>query len=151
MRRQILGIFILLVSFLGFVDAAYLTIEHFRGLTPPCSVIIGCELVTTSRYAVVFNIPVALLGSLFYFTVLILAVAYLESQNRKFLTAAAVLTPFGFLASVWFVYLQVYVIKAICIYCVGSALSSTILFILGMVELNLKTTWQERVRELFRW
>ncbi|MDO8626129.1 MAG: vitamin K epoxide reductase family protein [Candidatus Magasanikbacteria bacterium] len=146
LRRQLLGIIFLLVSFLGFLDASYLAVEHYRGVVPPCSVIVGCELVTTSKYALIFKIPVALLGAIYYLAVLILSVAYLESQNKKWLTAAAILTPLGFLASAWFVYLQLYVIKAVCIYCVGSALTSTILFILGVVELRTKDTWWEKLK-----
>jgi uncharacterized membrane protein len=81
---------------------------------------------------------VALLGALYYLTVLLLAVAALESGNGKFLRLAAYVTPVGLLASAWFVALQLLVIHAICLYCMFSATSSTLLFILGMIVLFKK-------------
>lgn len=146
MRRHALGIAMLIISFLGFLDASYLTVEHYRGVIPPCSIVLGCEVVATSKYSLLFQVPVSLLGTLYYLTVFVLSVAYLESKNKNWLTAAAVLTPLGFLFSAWFVYLQLFVIHAICIYCMGSALTSTGLFVLGIFELRTKDTWWEKVR-----
>ena len=126
----------LIVSAFGFADATYLTTQHYLGLPVACSILEGCEQVTTSPYSLIFGIPVALLGSIFYFTVLILSVLYLDSKKIKFLNFIAVITPFGFLASLYFVYLQIFVIKAICLWCMGSALTTTLLFILSLVFLH---------------
>ena len=38
----------LVLSFLGFLDSAYLTVAHYRGEAPPCSLLEGCERVTNS-------------------------------------------------------------------------------------------------------
>jgi len=119
----------------GFIDATYLTVKHFLGGPIPCSILKGCEQVTTSQYATVFGVPVALLGSFYYLTILILAAIYFDSRKPAVLKLLASLTPFGFLASLYFVYLQIFIIKAICLYCMVSATTSTILFILGMVYL----------------
>lgn len=123
------------LSAVGFADATYLTVKHFLGTPIPCSILKGCEQVTNSQYAVVFGIPVALLGSFYYLTILVLAAIYFDSRRPAVLKLLAYLTPFGFLASLWFVYLQIFVIKAICLYCMISATTSTILFILGMTYL----------------
>lgn len=128
--------FFSLLSAAGFVDAAYLTVKHFLGSPIPCSILKGCEQVTNSPYSLIYGVPVALLGALYYLTILVLVVIYLDSKKPSVLKLLACLTPFGFLASLWFVYLQIFVIKAICIYCIGSATSSTILFILGMYYLR---------------
>lgn len=145
MRRQALTLLLALVAFIGFLEATYLSVQHYRGVVPPCTIVIGCDLVTTSSYALLFNIPVALLGALYYLAVLLLAVGYLESGNDTLLFLAVALTPIGFLASAYFMYLQLYIIKATCIYCVGSALSSTILFILGIITWRTKETLRERL------
>ena len=42
-------------ALIGFIDASFLTIEHYRGVVPPCSIISGCEKVTTSEYSEVFE------------------------------------------------------------------------------------------------
>ena len=122
----------LVVSFLGFLDATYLTIEHFKGVIPPCTFLAGCELVTTSSYSVVFGVPVALGGSLYYLTVFVLSVLSWQFRKEKLLRIAFALTIFGVLASLWFLYLQIFVIKAICIYCVFSVITSTTLFVVAI-------------------
>ncbi len=128
-----IAIAFLVVSFLGFLDAAYLTIEHYRGAIPPCTFLQGCEKVTTSEYSVVFGVPVALGGSLFYFAVFVLSILFLQTKRENFLIWAAKITIFGLLASFWFLYLQFFVIGAICIYCMFSVVTSTTLFVLGVV------------------
>jgi uncharacterized membrane protein len=130
-----LPIAFLILGTIGFADATYLTTQHFLGAPVACSILKGCEQVTTSPYSVIFGIPVALLGSIYYLTILILSVIYLDSRKINILNFIAKITPLGFLASLYFVYLQIFVIKAICLYCMGSAATSTILFILGMVYL----------------
>lgn len=119
----------------GFADATYLTVKHFLGTPLPCSILKGCEQVTTSQFATVYGIPVALLGSLYYLTILVLAVIYFDSRKPVALTLLACLTPLGFLASLWFVYLQIFIIGAICLYCMVSATTSTLLFIFGITHL----------------
>jgi uncharacterized membrane protein len=121
-----------LVSFAGFLDASYLTAKHYLGTPIGCSIFEGCEKVTTSQYATIGAIPVALLGAIYYLALFALAVAYLDTKREKIMVFAAWLTPLGFLASLWFVYLQLFVIKAICLYCLISALTSTALFVLGL-------------------
>ncbi len=124
------------VSFVGFLDATYLTASHYLDAPLPCSILEGCEQVTNSEYAVVFGIPVALGGVFYYLSIFILSVAYLDIRNNKILYIIPPLTAIGFLASVWFVYLQLFIIKAICPYCMLSAATSTILFILGIFILK---------------
>lgn len=127
-----LPVLFIALSFLGFSDATYLTAKHYLGSPVTCILFEGCEKVTTSPYSVVYGVPVALLGALYYATVLILAVAYFDSRRISILKLMAAITPAGFLASLWFVYLQLFVINAICFYCMVSAATSTALFGLGM-------------------
>ncbi len=138
-----LTIAFLLASFAGFLDATYLAAIHYTNTIPPCIVTSGCEAVLTSEYSTLFGVSNALLGALYYLTLFILAVLSLELGRRRTLAFAASLTPIGFLASSYFVYLQLFVLKAMCFYCMISAATSTILFILGM--LVLLKLWRERV------
>ena len=123
-------------ALIGFIDAAYLTFEHFLGRVPPCSILHGCEKVTTSPYAEVFGIPLALFGAIYYFTLLVLIIAHFDLRKGIILKLAALITPVGFLSSLYFIYLQLFVIKAICLYCMISAAASIALFILGMIILR---------------
>lgn len=114
-------------ALIGFADASYLTAQHIRGVLPPCT-LEGCDLVLTSKYASVAGIPVPALGMLYYGMVIVLLVAYLDAHRWLFLHITTWLTGAGFLASLYFLFIQLFVIKAICPYCVLSAVTGTILF-----------------------
>jgi len=132
----------LLTAFIGFADAAYLTAKHYAGLIPPCSLVNGCETVLTSPYAtIVWNIPIALVGTVYYLILVISGVVYLDTKNMAVLKSAAYFTIAGFLTSLVLVSLQFFVIQALCLYCIASAITSMLLFILGIVILRkLKQT-----------
>ncbi len=125
-------------SFLGFLDAAYLTAQHYLGLPLPCSILKGCEQVTNSPYSVFAGFPVALFGAFFYLTVFILTVVYFDTGHTKIFSFLARFVFLGFAASLYFLYIQLFVIGAVCIYCVGSATTSTLLFVLGLWLLKLE-------------
>ncbi len=127
-----IAIFILIIALLGFVDAGYLTVEHYRNVVPPCSLTAECEQVLTSSYSVVMGVPVSLAGAIYYLLIMIGAFGYLESKNVKLLKFTLLLTIAGLLASLWFVYVQVFIIHSYCAYCLGSALTSIILFVTSM-------------------
>lgn len=127
------------IALIGFVDATYLTIEHYRGIAPPCSIVLGCEVVTSSGYATILSIPVALLGALYYLGILCAVLWYLKNGNEKLLKYIKYGTIIGLAASAYFVYLQIGVIGSICQYCMLSAGTSTALFIIswsGIKKIN---------------
>lgn len=121
----------LAISFFGFVDATYLTVKHLQNEAPACSVLEGCDQVTGSQYAELFGIPVALLGAIYYAVIFFLSIAYIDRKQEQILRILSLTTTVGFLASAWFVYAQLVLLDAICLYCMGSALSSTLLFLFG--------------------
>ena len=113
---------------LGFTDATYLAINHFMGKIPPCT-ISGCEVVTTSEYATILGVPIALIGALYYAAVLMLLMWYIEKKDGRALEGILYLVSIGALVSLGLVYLQLFVIKAICIYCMVSASTSFLMCI----------------------
>lgn len=123
------AIFLGLLSFLGLIDASYLAAKHYSGTIPPCAIVKGCEAVTTSQYATVGGVSVALLGAIYYLIVLIISIAIIETKNDRFKKFLAGFSILGLLASIWFISLQLFVIKALCLYCLVSAFSSTAIFI----------------------
>lgn len=135
----------LIVSFLGFLDASYLTMNHYAHVALPCTITNGCETVTKSQYSLAFGVPVALLGALYYLAIFFGAVTYRETKNAKLLRGMAYFTIAGLGASAWFVFAQLVLIKAICQYCMLSAITSTTLFAIGMTTLKaLKTSDSSR-------
>lgn len=136
----------LILSFVGFFDAAYLGAEHFSGGIPDCFFQEGCEIVTTGRYSEIGPIPVAYLGLAFYFLVFISMIVYKESGYRKILKYVGYLTFCGFLFSFWLMYAQLFLIGALCVFCVLSALISTALFVLSLAAL-IQSKWLEYLLE----
>ena len=117
------------LSLLGLADALYLTIEHLTGQTVRCTILSGCSEVLSSQYAVVAGIPLAAIGAAAYFTVFSLAVLALFGYR----IAGKILTPLViamFFVSVWLFYLQAFVIRQFCQYCLISAAITTCLLVL---------------------
>jgi uncharacterized membrane protein len=126
-----------LVALVGLFDASYLTIEHLSGRSVRCMIVSGCDEVLQSSYATVAgHVPVASLGALGYFTVFSLAVLALfgyAGARRLVPPVVAVM----FLATLWFVYLQAFVIHAFCVYCLLSAAVTTTLALLTLARILL--------------
>jgi uncharacterized membrane protein len=126
-----------LLSLLGIADALYLTIEHVTGQSVQCTIISGCSEVLSSRYAVVAGVPLASIGAAAYFTVFSLAT--LAAFGYRF--AATLLTPLViamFLVSLWLIYLQAFVIREFCQYCLFSAAVTVMLLVVVLIGLRLR-------------
>lgn len=137
MRQKVL-IFILLLTFLGAVDAGYLTYEHYAKTIPPCStgIFIDCGKVLNSKYAVVYGIPVALLGLIHYGIFFLNTLVALISRKKLFRYFVVTQSIIGAFVSTYFMYIQFVIIGSICLYCTLSALISYLIFILAMVYLR---------------
>ena len=124
---------ILFLAVIGFADAAYLSAKHFQGETPTCILFSGCDVVTTSAYSTIGPVPIALLGSLFYLSVLILVLYYLDKKDARAMRLLSWIAVPGFLFTFYLLYLQAFVLDAWCIYCVASAVSSISIFSLSQL------------------
>jgi uncharacterized membrane protein len=117
--RTILYVVIAIVSLAGLVDAGFLTIQALTGETAACGGSPDCFRVLGSSYAKVAGIPVAAFGSLAYFSVFSFATfAAFGYRARLFLTLTVGAM---FLATLWFLYVQAFVLHAYCRYCLFSA------------------------------
>jgi len=109
-----------LLSLLGLADAIYLTVEHVTGQSVKCTIISGCSEVLSSSYAVVAGVPLAMIGAAAYFGVFSLA-TLAAFGYRIAATLLAPLVIAMFLVSLWLIYLQAFVIREFCQYCLFSA------------------------------
>ena len=126
---------LLLSALVGFSDASFLTGKYYAGEIPPCGAA-GCEEVLTSQYATVGPIPIALLGVIYYLAVFILFFHFWTSGKVSSLKLGVFISAVGFLISLSLIYLQLFVIEAICLYCLISAVASTCLFSFGLFALR---------------
>ena len=115
----------------GIAIAGYLTYVHYAGIEPACSTG-GCEVVQTSQWADVYGLPVAVLGLFGYISIL---GSLLVLRGDAQLFASAALSLVGFLYSAYLTYQELFTIKAICQWCVGSAVVLTLLAIVTLWRL----------------
>ena len=124
-----------LVSLIGLADALYLTIEHISGRSVRCMITSGCSEVLSSPYATIGGFPLAGLGAIAYFSVFSLATlaafGYRFAGNLLALLVAPML-----ITTLWLLYLQAFVIRHFCQYCLLSALVTVTLAVL--VSLGLR-------------
>jgi len=131
---------------LGGVGLATYLSMYKLGLIGTLACTIGsCETVNLSRYATLVGVPVAVWGLGFYVSLFLVALA---GTTDRFVNAEWVshvllaMTAWGVLFSGWLTYLELAVINAICMFCVGSAILVTVIFLIAVVE------WRGRPREL---
>ena len=97
----------------------------------------GCETVQMSRWATLFGLPVAVWGVGFYLALFVLA---LLGTTERFVDVAwvshalLVLTSWGVIFSAYLTYLELYVIHAICKFCVVSAILVAVTFVVSIFE-----------------
>lgn len=121
------------VAIVGIIDAVYLTIHHLTGEIVPCEATGGCETVLTSSYAEIGGIPIAAFGAIAYFIAFSLAILA-AFGNRKLWFLFGIQVSLMATVSLYLVYLQIFVIKAICQYCMVSAAVCFTLFIIAIVS-----------------
>jgi uncharacterized membrane protein len=123
---------------LGLLDSLYLTWVKLSHHEAACLPGIGnCEVVNTSKYSAINGMPIAVLGAAAY--LMILAVLYLESRNRAVHDNGPMiifgLSLIGVLYSAYLTYLELAVIKAICPFCVVSAIAMILIFAANLIRL----------------
>jgi uncharacterized membrane protein len=125
-------------SLVGLVDSIYLTWIKLADQTAACSRIGDCESVNNSQYSEIAGIPIALLGAGAFLTILLLLVLEnrLADQSANLRLAVFGLSLAGSLYSGYLTYLEIAVLRAICPFCVVSAISIFMLLILGIFRLR---------------
>lgn len=138
--RDWLYIISVVLVVVGICISGYLS---YVKLTETQSVCVGggafnCEVVQSSIYSKLFNIPIAYLG---FATYLVIGALLLLQNRLAFLQEYGVMIEFGiimfaFLFSMWLVYLQAFQLKAFCMWCLSHELTMTLLFLVSIVRLK---------------
>lgn len=127
------NVLLIMLSMVGIADASYITYEEFADVSSFCQNIPGfdCGTVLSSEWAYIGPLPVSVLGILFYSTVFILAIYHLLiKQPHPLITRFFYLVAgSGFVFTLFLLYLQAVVIGAYCLYCMISAVTSTLIFL----------------------
>ena len=117
------AVFLAVIAALGLAIAAYLTWTRLAGIAPPCLPGEGCATVEASPYSAVVGIPVALFGVVYSGAMLVLALTWWAAADRRTALLAYGLSLAGLLVELYLVYLELFVIRAICTWCVAYGLT----------------------------
>ncbi len=117
------GLALTALAVVGLAIAIYLLAARLLGEAPACGPVHGCETVAASEYATMFGIPVALFGVGFSAVLIGACLAWWRRADRRALYAAYGLGLAGIIAVVYLTYLELFVIEAICVYCVTYAIT----------------------------
>ena len=122
---------------IGFVDSLYLTYVKLSNSYAICGPIGDCESVNTSKYAEIAGIPIALLGVGAYLVIILLLL--MENRGDYWAEYGSIMvfgiSLAGVLYSAYLTYVEIYVLRAICPYCVVSAVVLVLLLALATTRL----------------
>lgn len=134
-----------LVALAGLFVATYLALYKL-GMLGALSCSVGsCETVQLSRWATLLGLPVAAWGVGYYALVFALTFAGVQerfAESRGLALALLLLTAWGLIFSAWLTYLELFVIHAICQWCVVSAVLAAVLFLLCFLDWRDKRRFQ---------
>ena len=137
--KTLISLLLVLCTFLGIIDAGFVTYEKFSGSIPPCTRGFQCETVLTSKWAMIGPVPLSMLGVLFYatfFTVNILSYLGVETLHfgKMKVPLRHVMLAFGIWGagfSLYLISIMHFILHAWCVYCLFSATNCLFLFVLS--------------------
>jgi uncharacterized membrane protein len=140
-----------LAALAGLFVATYLALFKLGYIGNLVCAVGSCEVVQTSKWATLLGYPVAVWGVVYYVAVLAVALAGLSpsfADNRRLSQLLVLMTATGVLFSLWLTYLELFVIDAICMWCVVSAVLATTLFVIALLDLReLSALLDDRMAE----
>lgn len=139
-------VLILILAFCGLVDSAYIALHEMSGTPLICDInnLSGCNTVVASPYSYLFGIPLAEYGILFYSIIFVLAALELVVFDQLLRRVLQGVSLIGVIASAYFTLVQIFLIKAFCVYCLASALIAVFILILStFIEPIDRRMWQK--------
>jgi uncharacterized membrane protein len=134
-RRLAVATAILALAGLGI--SIYLTVLKLAGEVPLCVVGGGCESVQTSRYSVLLGIPVAAYGAVWSAVALAAAIAWFRTGDRRALLVLYLGGLAGTLFEAYLVYLELFVIHAVCSWCAAYGITVVLGWLLTVPALRM--------------
>lgn len=121
------------LGFIGLLDTAYLIYHKIKGTDVACPFFPKewCRKVQYSKQSKTFGIPNSFAGFAMYLGIIILA--YLQSRGSVGAWPLQFLISFGFAFSMYFTFVQAFVLRAFCTWCVISAINFTLMFLFGLI------------------
>jgi len=121
-----------LLDVIGLGIASYLSVVELRGELPQCGPLHGCEQVALSPWSRIGGVPVAVFGVVLSLVLLSLALAWWRTNDGRLLAAHYGLSLVGVLFELWFTYLELFVIGAVCVWCASYGISLLLRFLVAL-------------------
>ncbi len=135
-------VFVMVLAAVGLGDSLYLTWVHVTANPIACP-IGSCDAVNASPYAEVWGFPVAAIGVAGYLGLLGMAAmawrADEDGERRRWLRPVFAASGVGVLYAIYLTYLELFVINAICFWCVVSAIAVTLICLTSALALRRRT------------
>jgi uncharacterized membrane protein len=123
----------LALALLGIADAFYVAHGSYTGEPLWCVIVDGCNIVVASPYARIAGVPASYLGLTFYlFMSGLAALLAMDPFSRGLRLGALLYAVLGVGYSTYFAYVQLSLIRAVCIYCAISGLLTMLLLIAAL-------------------
>jgi uncharacterized membrane protein len=126
-----LGLPLLLSTLVASGVSGYLAVTRALGEAAVCGPSHGCETVASSEYSELFGVPVAFLGLAFSLLLVALAATWWRRGDRRILLGAYGLLLLGTLFVAYLTYLELFVIEAICVWCVSFAIAVVVSLVIA--------------------
>jgi uncharacterized membrane protein len=127
------AVILAVLDVVGLLVAGYLSVVELSGGLPTCGPLRGCEEVALSKYAWVGPVPVAVFGVILSVALLSLALAWWKTDIYGLLVSHYLLSLVGVFFDGYFLYLQLFVIGAVCIWCVTYETSLFARFLIALL------------------
>ena len=117
-------VILLVLAILGIIDAGYLAWRHYQKKPLICPVNHDCNVVVESEWATMFGIRNEVLGLLFYVLLGVggLCTVFIAEYRSLIEQGLLIISIMAALYSLFLLYIQRYIIKDYCFYCIISAL-----------------------------
>ena len=125
------GLILAALDVTGLLIATYLAVVEVGGGLPECGPLKGCAQVAASEYSRIGGVPVAVYGVVLSLVLLTTAIAWWRTNLYGLLLAHYGLSLAGVLFEAYFIYVQVFVIGAVCVWCSAYGLSLILRFVIA--------------------
>ncbi len=127
-----------ITSFIGLVDTIYLSWVKITQSQVYCGTSSECEIVNNSPYSEIGGFPIAYLGMGAFLLVLLLLIferrGIFWRENSPLIVFGISLV--GVIYSAYLTYIEFWILRAICPYCVVTALAMLVLFVVSALRLR---------------
>ena len=125
---------LLILFIISLISSIILSIANTEQI---CDINKGCDIVQNSKYSETFGIKNSVYGIIIFSLLIIITIMqiYKSTKNKKIMISTAIIL--GSLIAIYFIYLQQFVIKSYCKYCMIVDISLILALILLII------TWKK--------